>query len=74
MLPIGSTQLVLWLHVLAACVWMGGQVTVAAVLPLLRGAEGLAAAAGRRYQLVAWPAFTVLALTGLEKAFSLSPP
>ncbi|TMC48444.1 MAG: CopD family protein [Chloroflexi bacterium] len=65
MLPIHSPQIVLWIHILAASVWIGGQVTIAAVIPLLRGADGLAAAAGRRYQVVAWPAFAALAVTGV---------
>lgn len=65
MLQISGPQWVLWVHVVAACVWIGGQVVVAAVIPLLRGTEGLAAAVGRRYQLVAWPAFAALAVTGV---------
>lgn len=65
MLSITAAQVVLWLHVLAACVWIGGQVTVAAVIPLLRRDRELAARVGRRYQLVAWPAYLVLAVTGV---------
>lgn len=68
MLPVHGRELILWLHVLAACVWIGGQVTVAAVIPLLRGQAGLAAMAGRRYQVVAWPAFLVLLGTGVANA------
>jgi putative copper export protein len=64
MLQISGPQWVLWVHVVAACIWIGGQVAVAAVIPLLRGA-GLAAAVGRRYQQVAWPAFAALAVTGV---------
>jgi len=69
MLQISGPQWVLWVHVVAACIWIGGQVTVAAVIPLLRAAGGegssLAGAVGRRYQLVAWPAFAALAVTGV---------
>lgn len=70
MLQISGPQWVLWVHVLAACIWIGGQIVVAAVIPLLRrvGGEGttsLASAVGRRYQLVAWPAFAALAVTGV---------
>ena len=68
MLSIHGGELVLWLHVLAACIWIGGQVTVAAVIPLLRGQAGLAAMAGRRYQAIAWPAFAVLIGTGVANA------
>jgi putative copper export protein len=56
----------LFLHVLAATVWVGGQLTLAALVPALRaaGAEvpGLAA---RRFNQVAWPAFGVLIATGV---------
>ncbi|MGH3154153.1 MAG: hypothetical protein ACRDOB_25970 [Streptosporangiaceae bacterium] len=56
----------LFLHVLAATVWVGGQLTLAALVPALRrlGAE-IPRAAARRYGQVAWPAFTVLILTGV---------
>lgn len=70
MVHIGGPQWALWVHVVAACVWIGGQATVAAVIPLLRGADGgrLAAAVGRRYQAIAWPAFAALAVTGVLNA------
>jgi putative copper export protein len=66
MLSVRSSEVVLWVHVLAACVWIGGQVVVAAIVPMLRPVEGLAAAAGRRFQLVAWPAFLLLVATGVD--------
>lgn len=65
MLPVGGAAVVLWLHVIAASIWIGGQVTVAVLIPLLRGGPGLAAAAGRRFQVVAWPAFALLVATGV---------
>ncbi len=55
----------LWLHIVAACIWIGGQVTIAAVIPMLRDQRELARRVGRRYQTVAWPAFAVLIVTGL---------
>jgi putative copper export protein len=62
--PNGA-QLILWLHVLAACVWIGGQLTIALLVPMLRGQPALLAAAARRYQLAAWFAFAVLVITGI---------
>lgn len=47
-LSVSGPTLVLWLHVVAACIWIGGQVTVAAVIPLLRGRDALAQLVGRR--------------------------
>jgi putative copper export protein len=53
------------LHVLAATVWVGGQFTLAAVVPALRGlGADVPRAAARAYNRVAWPAFGVLIATG----------
>lgn len=54
------------LHVLAATVWVGGQLTLAALVPTLRrlGPE-LPKAAARAFNTVAWPAFAVLVATGV---------
>jgi putative copper export protein len=56
----------LFLHVLAATVWVGGQLTLAALVPTLQrlGAE-LPKAAARQFNRVAWPAFGVLIATGV---------
>jgi putative copper export protein len=64
-LRISGTEVVLWLHIIAASVWIGGQMTVAAVIPALRHHPGLARSAGNRYQIIAWPAYVVLVLTGI---------
>jgi len=55
----------LFLHVLAATIWVGGQITLGALVPALRGFEGVTKVAARRYNMIAWPAFAVLALTGV---------
>jgi putative copper export protein len=62
----------LFLHVLAATVWVGGQLTLAALVPVLRrlGAE-LPAAAARRFNQVAWPAFAVLVATGIWNMYAV---
>lgn len=65
MLNISGAALLLWVHVIAACVWIGGQATVALLIPLLRGQGALARRAGQRYQMVAWPAYAILVITGL---------
>lgn len=65
MLRVSAPTLVLWVHLVAACIWIGGQVTVAAIIPLLRDQRELARRVGRRYQAVAWPAFAVLIVTGV---------
>ena len=71
MLQITANDWVLWLHVVAACGWIGGQVILAVVIPLLRRVDGLTIAVGRRYQMVAWPAFGVLVATGILNIHNL---
>jgi putative copper export protein len=66
LLPVGWDTVRLFLHVLAATVWVGGQLTLAFLVPSLRrlGAE-VPRAAARAFNRVAWPAFAVLLATGL---------
>ncbi len=66
MLSVSWDTIRLFLHVLAATIWVGGQLTLAAVVPVLRrlGAE-IPRAAARRFNQVAWPAFGVLIITGI---------
>jgi putative copper export protein len=60
-----GTTILLWAHVLAACIWIGGQITLGMLVPLLREYPGLVTTAARRFQWMAWAAFGVLILTGL---------
>ncbi len=56
----------LFLHVVAATVWVGGQITLAALVPALRGAgDGVTRVAAQAFNRVAWPAFGVLVVTGV---------
>jgi putative copper export protein len=66
MLAVSWTTVRLFLHVLAATVWVGGQLTLAALVPTLRalGTE-IPRVAARRFNQVAWPAFAVLVVTGV---------
>jgi len=66
MLAVSWDTVRLFLHVLAATVWVGGQLTLAALVPALRrlGSE-IPGAAARRFNQVAWPAFAVLIVTGI---------
>ncbi len=74
MLPVTATTLRLFLHVLAATVWVGGQITLGAVIPALRpaaddpdpeAARARIRAVAQRFQVAAWTAFAVLLLTGV---------
>ena len=66
MLPVTSTDIRLFLHVLAAAIWVGGQFTLAGLVPGLRAISPDAPrAVARRFAMIAWPAFGVLVLTGI---------
>ena len=66
MLAVSWDTVRLFLHVLAATVWVGGQLVLAALVPVLRrfGSDALKATA-RRFNQVAWTAFGVLIVTGI---------
>jgi putative copper export protein len=58
-----GTRLVL--HVLAAAVWVGGQITVTGLLPTVRGFGGDAPRqVARALARLLWPAYAVLVVTG----------
>ena len=64
-LTINMEVVRLTLHVLAATVWVGGQILLPALVgPLRKAAPATVAIAARAYAWVAWPAFGVLVLTG----------
>jgi putative copper export protein len=66
MLAISWDTVRLFLHVVAATIWVGGQLTLATLVPTLRRFEReVTTAAARRYNEVAWPAFGVLVATGI---------
>lgn len=65
MLEVTTADVRLFLHVLAATIWVGGQFTLGALVPALRGFEGVTKVAARRFNMIAWPAFAVLVLTGV---------
>jgi putative copper export protein len=74
MLAVSWDTVRLFLHVLAATVWVGGQLTLAALVPVLRrlGPDAPRTAA-RRFNLVAWPAYGVLIVTGAWNIAAVSP-
>ena len=71
MLAVDWTTVRLFLHVLAATIWVGGQLTLAGLVPVLRsvGVEAPRLAA-RRFNRIAWPAYAVLILTGTWNAIA----
>ena len=66
MLAVSWDTVRLFLHVVAATIWVGGQLVLAALVPVLRrfGADAPGVGA-RRFNQVAWTAFGVLIITGI---------
>jgi len=74
MLPVSWDTIRLFLHVLAACVWVGGQITLGVLVPALRGfGAEVTRAAARRFNVAAWIAFAVLIATGVWNILAESP-
>lgn len=62
----------LFLHVLAASIWVGGQIVLVALLPTVRKlGDDAGNKVGRAYNRLAWPAFAVAVVTGLWNIFAL---
>jgi putative copper export protein len=56
----------LFLHVLAASVWVGGQIVLVGLVPAIRASHPEATTlVAKAYGRVAWPAFAVVVVTGL---------
>jgi putative copper export protein len=61
--PLDAVRLTL--HVLAATVWVGGQIVMVGLLPTARRLGGDASRAlARAFARMSWPAFVVLIVTG----------
>ena len=62
----------IFIHVLAAAIWVGGQIVLAGVVPRLRevGSDATKAAANG-FATVAWPAFVVVVVTGMWNIFEV---
>jgi putative copper export protein len=74
MLPVSWNTVRVFLHVLAATVWVGGQLTLAGLVPGLRtAAPDAPRAAARRFNQIAWPVFAVLVATGIWNVLVVSP-
>src|SRR6266508_1828694 len=74
MLPVTWSTVRLFLHVLAATVWVGGQITLAGLVPGLRMvAPNAPRVVARRFMVVAWPAFGVLVATGIWNIVAVAP-
>ncbi|MET0902574.1 MAG: CopD family protein [Acidimicrobiales bacterium] len=72
MLPLTADELRVFLHIVAAAVWVGGQITLAGLVPTLRSIDPAAPRqAARRFNRIAWSAFAVLVVTGVWNLFEV---
>jgi putative copper export protein len=65
MVNFTGSDIVLWIHVIAACIWIGGQITLGMMMPMLRTVPDIMRDIARRFQNLAWVAFAILIITGL---------
>jgi putative copper export protein len=73
-LPVTSDTIRIFLHVLAATIWVGGQLTLAGLVPGLRELSPNAPrTVARRFNVIAWPAYFVLIGTGVWNVIEVSP-
>ena len=73
MLSPSIETLRLTLHVLAASVWVGGQIVLGGLVPTLRRtAPDAVKSVARAFARVSWPAFAVLVVTGIWNIMSIS--
>ncbi len=66
MLPVTDDTIRLFLHVLGATVWVGGQIALLVIIPVLRprGRDAIRDVANR-FQAAAWVAYALLVGTGI---------
>jgi len=56
----------LFLHVIAASVWVGGQIVLAGIVPIVRtNSRDSLHLVARQFARLSWPAFIVVTLTGV---------
>ena len=73
-------SVLLYLHVVAATVWVGGLITLASLVPVVRrsGADrSILQAMARRFGVISWAALGVLVVTGVTMvmiSFDLTTP
>ncbi|HUW77270.1 MAG TPA: hypothetical protein VMV52_00795 [Candidatus Nanopelagicaceae bacterium] len=66
MLASALDSIRLFLHVIGATIWVGGQLTLAALVPVLRAVDPtLPKKAARAFNKIAWPAYGLLIVTGI---------
>jgi putative copper export protein len=74
MLPVTWDTIRVFLHVAAATIWVGGQLTLAGLVPGLRTvAADAPRRVAQRFNVIAWPAYFVLIGTGIWNVLAVDP-
>ncbi|MFN8038016.1 MAG: hypothetical protein U0Q07_02295 [Acidimicrobiales bacterium] len=72
MLSPTLTTLRLFLHVLGATVWVGGQIVLAGLVPTVRKVDPEAPRlVARQFNKIAWAGFALLVVTGVWNLFAI---
>ena len=71
-MDISFTTVRLFIHVLAATVWVGGQIVMVGLVPLARSISADAPRLlARRFGLLSWPALAILTFTGIWNVLAI---
>jgi putative copper export protein len=71
-LASASDSIRLFLHVIGATIWVGGQLVFAALVPVLKKKDaGLPKLVAHQFNKIAWPAYGLLLITGMWNMASL---
>jgi len=66
------TTVRLFIHVLAASIWVGGQIVLAGLVPAVRGMDArVTKALANQFNRLAWPSYFVLLATGVWNMFAV---
>ena len=64
-LATATSSIRLFLHVIGATIWVGGQLVFAALVPVLKAKDAaLPKLVAKQFNKIAWPAFGILIITG----------
>lgn len=65
-LATASESIRLFLHVIGATIWVGGQLVFAALVPVLKKKDAaLPKLIAKQFNKIAWPAYALLVITGM---------
>lgn len=74
MIPVTWNTVRLFIHIMAATIWVGGQITLATLVPGARAiSSDLPRALANRFNRVAWPAYGVLVASGIWNIAVVGP-